>query len=80
AYARLVDYNLGRELLMQTPEGTPLQPAERVASAQADARRMVEAGEHELAGEAALHWLSRFGLHGEPDEPSAGAKVVDVTI
>ncbi|AOJ78914.1 GNAT family N-acetyltransferase [Burkholderia ubonensis] len=80
AYARLVDYNLGRELLMQTPEGTPLQPAERVASAQADARRMVEAGEHELAGEAALHWLSRFGLHGEPDEPSAGAKVVDVTV
>ncbi|CAG9203302.1 GNAT family N-acetyltransferase [Burkholderia vietnamiensis] len=80
AYARLVDYNLGRELLMQTPEGTPLQPAERVASAQADARRMVAAGEHELAGEAALHWLSRFGLHGEPDEPSAGAKVVDVTI
>ncbi|WP_321797885.1 GNAT family N-acetyltransferase [Burkholderia sp. BCC1988] len=84
AYARLVDYNLGRQLLMQTPEGTPPQPAECVASAQAEARRMVEAGEHELAGEAALHWLSHFGLHGEPaDSPadeSAGARIVDVTV
>ncbi|MBY4869623.1 GNAT family N-acetyltransferase [Burkholderia anthina] len=80
AYARLVDYNLGRQLLMQTPEGTPLQPAECVASAQAEARRMVEAGEHELAGAAALRWLSHFGLHGEPADAPAGARVVDVTV
>lgn len=84
AYARLVDYNLGRQLLMQTPEGTLPQPAECVASAQAEARRMVEAGEHELAGDAALRWLSHFGLHGEPaDAPadaSVGARVVDVTV
>ena len=80
AYARLVDYNLGRQLLMQTPEGTPPQPAECVASAQADARRLVEAGQHELAGEAALRWLSHFGLQGEqPNEP-AGKKVVDITV
>ena len=80
AYARLVDYNLGRQLLMQTPEGTPLQPAECVASAQAEARRMVEAGEHELAGEAALRWLSHFGVHGEPADAPVGTRVVDVTV
>ena len=65
---------------MQTPEGTPLQPAECVASAQADARRMVEAGQHELTGEAALRWLSHFGLQGEPAVEPAGKKVVDVTV
>ncbi|WP_306716157.1 GNAT family N-acetyltransferase [Burkholderia dolosa] len=86
AYARLVDYNLGRQLLMQTPEGTPQQPAACIAAAQADARRMVAAGEHELAGDVALRWLSHFGLNGETRETGetdgepASAKVVDVTV
>ncbi|EGC99655.1 GCN5-related N-acetyltransferase, partial [Burkholderia sp. TJI49] len=80
AYARLVDYNLGRELLMQTPEGTPPQPAACVASAQADARRMLEAGQHELAGDAALQWLSHFGLRGATADEQAGARIVDVTV
>nr|WP_254221978.1 GNAT family N-acetyltransferase [Burkholderia multivorans] len=79
AYARLVDYNLGRQLLMQTPEGTPSHPAACIATAQADARRMLDEGRHALTGDAALHWLSHFGLHGEADEP-AEAAIVDVTV
>ncbi|MGU7783643.1 GNAT family N-acetyltransferase [Burkholderia sp. PU8-34] len=81
AYARLVDYNLGRELLMQTPEGTPPQPAACVASAQAEARRLLDAGQHELTGAPATQWLSHFGLQGESgvDEP-AGTAIVDVTV
>ena len=64
---------------MQTPEGTPLQPAECVASAQADARRMVEAGQHELTGEArcagCLILACRASLPSSRRE-----KVVDVTV
>ncbi|RQQ24420.1 GNAT family N-acetyltransferase [Burkholderia stagnalis] len=80
AYARLVDYNLGRELLMQTPEATPPQPAACVASAQDAARRMVEAGQHELAGEAAAQWLSHFGLQGAAPGDAPDAAIVDVTV
>ncbi|RQS68451.1 GNAT family N-acetyltransferase [Burkholderia sp. Bp8963] len=81
AYARLVDYNLGRELLMQTPEGTPQQPAACVASAQAQARRLLDEGQHELTGLPATQWLAHFGLEGErgAGEPAETA-IVDVTV
>ncbi|MGE8490457.1 MAG: acetate--CoA ligase family protein, partial [Paraburkholderia nemoris] len=38
AFARLVDYRMGRELLMQTPEGLPAQIPEAIDAAQAQAR------------------------------------------
>ncbi|APA87938.1 GNAT family N-acetyltransferase [Paraburkholderia sprentiae WSM5005] len=72
AFARLVDYRLGRELLMQTPEGLPAQIPEAIDAAQAQAREALAAGQSELAGEAAARFLARFGLRVE-DAEAAGA-------
>ncbi|MFM0502398.1 bifunctional acetate--CoA ligase family protein/GNAT family N-acetyltransferase [Paraburkholderia caffeinilytica] len=66
AFARLVDYRMGRELLMQTPEGLPAQIPEAIDAAQAQARAAIAAGEHQLTGEAATRFLARFGLRVEP--------------
>jgi acetyltransferase len=66
AFARLVDYRMGRELLMQTPEGLPAQIPEAIDAAQAQARAAIAAGEHQLTGEAAAQFLTRFGLDAEP--------------
>jgi acetyltransferase len=65
AFARLVDYRLGRELLMQTPEGLPARIPDAIDAAQAQACAALKAGEHELAGEAAGRFLQRFGLEVE---------------
>ncbi|WP_341317225.1 GNAT family N-acetyltransferase [Paraburkholderia sp. IMGN_8] len=65
AFARLVDYRLGRELLMQTPEGLPAEIPEAIDAAQAQARAAIGAGEHQLTGEAAARLLERFGLRVE---------------
>ncbi|ANB75064.1 GCN5 family acetyltransferase [Paraburkholderia phytofirmans OLGA172] len=65
AFARLVDYRMGRELLMQTPEGLPSQIPEAIDAAQAQARAAIAAGEHQLTGEAAAQFLERFGLRVE---------------
>ncbi|MFL9866714.1 GNAT family N-acetyltransferase [Paraburkholderia fungorum] len=62
AFARLVDYRMGRELLMQTPEGLPAQVPEEIDAAQAQARAALAAGEHQLTGAAAAQFLERFGL------------------
>lgn len=66
AFARLVDYRMGRELLMQTPEGLPAQIPEAIDAAQAQARAAIAAGEHQLTGETAARFLERFGLRVEP--------------
>ncbi|CAB3656670.1 Peptidyl-lysine N-acetyltransferase Pat [Paraburkholderia sediminicola] len=66
AFARLVDYRMGRELLMQTPEGLPAQVPEAIDAAQAQARAAIAAGEHRLTGKAATQFLERFGLRVEP--------------
>jgi acetyltransferase len=66
AFARLVDYRMGRELLMQTPEGLPAQIPEAIDAAQVQARAALAAGEHQLTGEAAAVFLERFGLTVEP--------------
>ncbi|CAE6746154.1 bifunctional acetate--CoA ligase family protein/GNAT family N-acetyltransferase [Paraburkholderia haematera] len=66
AFARLVDYRMGRELLMQTPEDLPAQVPEAIDAAQAQARAALAAGEHQLTGEAAATFLERFGLSVEP--------------
>ncbi|PRX35860.1 acetyltransferase [Paraburkholderia sp. BL18I3N2] len=71
AFARLVDYRMGRELLMQTPEGLPAQIPECIDAAQAQARAALAAGEHQLTGEAAARFLGRFGLQVEAREGSA---------
>ncbi|MBV8627413.1 MAG: CoA-binding protein, partial [Paraburkholderia sp.] len=47
AFARLVDYRLGRELLMQTPESLPARLPESIDAAQAEARAALEAAERE---------------------------------
>ncbi|MFM0157346.1 GNAT family N-acetyltransferase [Paraburkholderia sediminicola] len=65
AFARLVDYRMGRELLMQTPEDLPAQVPEAIDAAQAQARAALAAGEHQLTGEAAAQFLERFGLRVE---------------
>ncbi|NML31498.1 GNAT family N-acetyltransferase [Paraburkholderia antibiotica] len=68
AFARLVDYRLGRELLMQTPEGLPAQIPDAIDAALAQVREAVAAGEHELTGAAAARFLARFGLRVEGAE------------
>ncbi|MFP3569495.1 GNAT family N-acetyltransferase [Paraburkholderia sp. SIMBA_030] len=65
AFARLVDYRVGRELLMQTPEGLPAQIPEAIDAAQTQARAAIAAGEHQLTGEAAARLLEHFGLRVE---------------
>lgn len=66
AFARLVDYRMGRELLMQTPEGLPAQIPEAIDAAQTQARAALAADEHQLTGIAAARFLERFGLRVEP--------------
>ncbi len=65
AFARLVDYRMGRELLMQTPEGLPAEVPDAIDAAQAQACAALAAGEHQLTGEAAAGLLERFGLRVE---------------
>ncbi|HYS68033.1 MAG TPA: GNAT family N-acetyltransferase [Paraburkholderia sp.] len=79
AFARLVDYRMGRELLMQTPEGLPARIPEAIDAAQAQARAALAAGEGRLTGEAAARLLGRFGLRVETP---AGAPnpIVDITV
>jgi acetyltransferase len=62
AYARLVDYQLGRELLMQTPEGSSPQPAEAVAAAQHEAKALIHAPNPQLLAAEAARWLAHFGI------------------
>jgi len=52
AFARLVDYRLGRELLMQTPEGSPAQLPGSIEAAQAEAQAALVAAEGELSTKA----------------------------
>ncbi len=78
AFARLVDYRMGRELLMQTPEDLPAQIPEAIDTAQAQARAALAAGEHQLTGEAAARLLERFGLRVESRTPQK--PVVDIAV
>ncbi|QGZ63733.1 bifunctional acetate--CoA ligase family protein/GNAT family N-acetyltransferase [Paraburkholderia acidisoli] len=84
AFARLVDYRLGRELLMQTPETLPAQGAALIEAAQGEARAALARGQAALEGEAAARLLGRFGLHCEPEihgDAGPGVKpVVDVAV
>jgi acetyltransferase len=79
AFARLVDYRLGRELLMQTPEGLPAQIPAEIDAAQAQARAALEASERTLVEDAAARLLARFGLVVEPEAATQG-KIVDIEV
>jgi acetyltransferase len=79
AFARLLDYRLGRELLMQTPEGLPAQIPVQIDAAQAQARAALEAGQDTLTQDAAAALLARFGLTVEPAEATQD-KIVDIEV
>ncbi|WP_414440510.1 GNAT family N-acetyltransferase [Burkholderia sp. 22PA0106] len=81
AYARLVDYRLGRELLMQTPEGLPPETPASVAQAQEEARAAAARGPVESSGEEAANWLAHFGLRAARDgAPDADSLIVTVGV
>lgn len=81
AHARLVDYQLGRELLMQTPEGTPPQPAASISAARHTARAALAQGRDGFEGDAALEWLAGFGIERATDaDVDMGDTIVDITV
>lgn len=88
AFARLVDYRLGRELLMQTPQGLPAQVPVAIEAAQASAKAALAAGQAVLEGADAASLLGRFGLVVSSEADAAVAAeglhedehIVDVTV
>jgi acetyltransferase len=90
AFGRLVDYRLGRELLMQTPEGMPASGAGAIEAAQQQARNALAADQSELTGDAAAQLLDWFGLQtlterdsgvvNSPPFADDPAPVVDVSV
>ncbi|RDV00838.1 GNAT family N-acetyltransferase [Trinickia dinghuensis] len=74
AFARLVDYRLGRELLMQTPQGLPAQVPACIEAAQSQASAAL-GSEHTvaLAGGEAARLLRGFGLQVADDELALAA-------
>jgi acetyltransferase len=73
AFARLVDYRHGRELLMQTPDGLPAQVPAAVDAAQALVRAALAGGVAELDGERASRVLGYFGIVVKPGPAVSGA-------
>ncbi|PYE18851.1 acetyltransferase [Paraburkholderia silvatlantica] len=80
AFARLVDYRLGRELLMQTPETMPAQGPAAIEAAQSEARAALAAGRTELKGEEAGRLLALFGLATQAQDEPGVKPVVDVSV
>ncbi len=85
AFARLVDYRLAHELLMQTPEGLPAQAAQAVDAAQAVARAALAEGSTELVEDAAARLLKHFGLtvsspQAQVQTQAQGDVIVDIAV
>ncbi len=87
AFARLVEYRLGRELLMQTPQGLPAQVPACIGAAQAQARAALAGGRTILVGEDAARLLRGFRLRvADIDMPPVAAgsdddePIVDITV
>jgi acetyltransferase len=84
AFARLVDYRQGRELLMQTPDGLPAQVPAAVDAAQALVRTALAAGVAELDGERASRVLGYFGIVVKPGPAASctpeGYETVEVDV
>ncbi|SAL46200.1 N-acetyltransferase GCN5 [Caballeronia choica] len=70
-FARLVDYRLGRELLMQTPEGLPAIIPDEIEAAQSEAREALKSGIAELEGERAARLLARYSIVVKPGPAGA---------
>ncbi|CAD6529597.1 hypothetical protein LMG27952_02324 [Paraburkholderia hiiakae] len=79
-FARLVDYRLGRELLMQTPETMPAQGPAAIEAAQGEARAALAAGRTELKGQEAARLLALFGLTTQAQDEPGVKSVVDVSV
>ncbi|MDR5761608.1 GNAT family N-acetyltransferase [Caballeronia sp. LZ035] len=71
AFARLVDFRQGRELLMQTPDGQPAELPRDLHAAQTDIRAALANGVAELDGERAARTLERFGISVKPGPSNA---------
>ncbi|WP_277184634.1 GNAT family N-acetyltransferase [Caballeronia sp. BR00000012568055] len=69
AFARLVDFRKGRELLMQTPDGLPADIPEGIDATQSEVRAALENGIGELNGERAARILQRFDMAVKPGPP-----------
>jgi acetyltransferase len=86
AFARLADYRLARELLMQTPEGLPALAPAAIEAAQARAGAALNSGLAALAGDDAARLLSGFGLAVTAEAATAAGcegadeHVVDITV
>ncbi|WP_395062551.1 GNAT family N-acetyltransferase [Paraburkholderia silvatlantica] len=80
AFARLVDYRLGRELLMQTPETMPAQGPAAIEAVQSAARAALAAGRTELKGGEAGRLLALFGLATQAQDEPGVKPVVDVSV
>ena len=76
AFARLVDYRLARELLMQTPHGLPAQLPAAIEAAQSQVRAACAAGQTTLAGAEAARLFECFGLPTEI-EPQSGVQAAE---
>jgi acetyltransferase len=70
-FARLVDFRQGRELLMQTPDGLPVDIPEEIDAAQCEIRSALENGIAELNGERAARVFGRFGITVKPGPPDS---------
>ena len=70
-FARLVDYRLGRELLMQTPDGLPAVIPDEIEAAQSEAREALQSGIAELEGERAARLLARYSIVVKPGPAGA---------
>lgn len=86
AFARLVDYRLSRELLMQTPQGLPAQIPAEIEAAQRKAKATLDKGQSSVGGDEAASLLGCFGLDVVVDAEAAATvaegdeHVVDVTV
>lgn len=87
AFARLVDYRLGRELLMETPQGLPAHVPASIEAAQAQAKAALGSGCTSLTGEDATRLLQGFGLQvaddlasSNPEGDNEAVPIVDVAV
>lgn len=80
AFARLIDYRLGRELLMQTPQGLPARLCASVQAAQAQAEGALAAQQTVLEGPAAARLAECFGLRLQNDAAAPPTQTGDSII
>jgi acetyltransferase len=81
AFARLVDFRQGRELLMQTPDGLPAEIPEAIDCAQTEVRVALDSGITDFSEERAARLLEHFGIASQPGTPDAlSADAVEIQV